>query len=280
VEEVGDTNVIRNMNPNSRARGGALSRRTRGVSGVQRGSRTPRVGRAVAVGAAARGEVTPGRVAPGQATAIEGEPVLVRAVAVNDRGRLRERFRAETREAILSAAEVALAEHGARGAKMEVIASAAGIAVGTLYNYFDDRQELIEALLELRRGELLARLDAALESSAGLPFEQKLEAFLGAALGHFQAHRAFIALLMHDELTSERSTRWSTLLALRARAERLIVGGVDSGVLRAEDRATYPYVLVGLIKGLLEPVLETEGLEVTTQLLAPAVRCFLWGARS
>jgi AcrR family transcriptional regulator len=197
-----------------------------------------------------------------------------------DRGRLRERFRAETREAILSAAEVALAEHGARGTKMEVIASAAGIAVGTLYNYFDDRQELIEALLELRRRELLERLDGALESSRGLPFEGQLEAFLGAALLHFQAHRAFIALLVHDELSSDRSARWSTMLALRARAERLVGVGVESGLLRANDRATYPHVIVGLLKGLVETVLDTEGVEVTARLLAPAVRCFLQGARS
>jgi AcrR family transcriptional regulator len=196
------------------------------------------------------------------------------------RGRLRERFRAETREAILSAAEMALTEHGARGAKMEVIASAAGIAVGTLYNYFEDRQELIEALLELRRRELLERLDAALESSRELAFERRLEAFLGAALVHFQLHRAFIALLVHDEVSSEHSSRWSTMLALRARAERLIIGGVESGLLRPEDRAVYPHVLVGLLKGLVEKVLETDGVEVTAKLLEPAVRCFLQGARS
>src|SRR6186713_2975626 len=104
------------------------------------------------------------------------------------RGRLRERFRAETRDAILVAAERALGEHGARGAKMEVIAKAAGIAVGTLYNYFADRQELIEALLDLRRSELIARLDAALDESAERPFEGRLEAFLGAGLAHFREH--------------------------------------------------------------------------------------------
>jgi AcrR family transcriptional regulator len=194
------------------------------------------------------------------------------------RGRLRERFRAETREAILVAAEGAFAEHGARGAKMEVIAKAAGIAVGTLYNYFNDRQELIDALLELRRGELIARLDAALEASAQQPFEGRLEAFLSAALVHFRQHRDFIALLVNDELSSGQASRWSMMMALRARAERLIASGIAGGLLRPEDRATYPHLLVGLLKGLLETTLESDDAELAATLHEPAVRCFLYGA--
>ena len=195
------------------------------------------------------------------------------------RGRLRGRFRAETRDAILAAAEKALAEHGARGAKMEVIAKAAGIAVGTLYNYFADRQELIDALLELRRGELIVRLDASLEQSASAAFERRLETFFGAALSHIREHRQFIALLVHDELSpGQGAGRWSMGLALRARLERLVASGVDAGLLRPEDRATYPFVLVGLLKGLIESAVESDGVDVDASLLAPMVRCFLRGA--
>jgi AcrR family transcriptional regulator len=161
---------------------------------------------------------------------------------------------------------------------MEVIAKAAGIAVGTLYNYFADRQELIEALLALRRGELIARLDAALEESAEQPFERRLEAFLGAALSHFREHREFIALLVHDELSPGQGSRWSMVMALRARAERLIASGLEAGLLRAEDRATYPHLLIGLLKGLIETALESDEVELAATLLEPAVRCFLYGA--
>jgi AcrR family transcriptional regulator len=256
------------MNSNSRSRDNAISGRSRAAPIADGGKSAGRASAIPPGGRAARGGTRRAR-----GGAAEGR------AASPDGGRLRERFRAETREAILGAAEAALAEHGARGAKMDVIAAAAGIAVGTLYNYFDDRQELIDALLELRRSELLGRLDAALEGSRAEPFERQLEAFLGAALTHFQLHRAFIALFAHDELSSA-SSRWSTMRSLRARAERLIKGGVEAGLLRAEDRAAYPHVLVGLLKGLVETVLETDGLPVTAKLLAPAVRCFLQGARS
>jgi AcrR family transcriptional regulator len=252
------------MNMNSRARASSVSKRARGAASVaERGAASARASGAARAAGASR------------AAAVGA--VSARAADVNVRGRLRERFRIETRDAILSAAEGALAEHGAR-AKMEVIAAAAGIAVGTLYNYFDDRQELVDALLELRRGELIARLDAALESSGQLPFARQLEAFLGAGLRHFHEHRSFIALLVQDELSSGHGGRWSTLLALRARAERLIEGGIESGVLRSEDRATYPHLLIGLLKGLIETALETSEVELTSKRLEPAVRCFLRGA--
>jgi AcrR family transcriptional regulator len=196
------------------------------------------------------------------------------------RGRLREQFRAATRDAILAAAEQALAQHGARGAKMEIIAVTAGIAVGTLYNYFADRQELIDALFEVRRGELVAALDVALEQAQAQPFEQRLEAFLGAGLDHFRAHRQFIALVMQDELTSGQGSRWNMQLELRARAERLIAQGVGSGLLRPEDEGTYPHVLIGLLKGLIEAALATEPLEAQAQPIAAAVRCFMRGAQT
>ncbi|HWO11765.1 MAG TPA: TetR/AcrR family transcriptional regulator [Polyangiaceae bacterium] len=208
----------------------------------------------------------------------ESPPARPRAPRVAARPRrLRERFRAETRDAILAAAEVALAEHGARGARMEAIAQQAGIAVGTLYNYFADRQQLIEALFELRRRELVEALDRALAASEAEPFEARLEAFLAAGLAHFQAHRAFITLALHEELRGGQGSRWPMQLELRARAERLIAAGLEAGLLRPEDRAAYPHMLIGLLRGLIAAALEGD-VAVPRAALAPAVRCFLRGA--
>src|SRR5439155_24293704 len=60
--------------------------------------------------------------------------------------RLRDRLRDAAHEAILDAAEEAFARHG-MDAPMEAIASLAGVAVGTLYNHFDSRAALLEALM-------------------------------------------------------------------------------------------------------------------------------------
>lgn len=212
------------------------------------------------------------------AAAVKTRTAPTRAKPAAEKSRLRERFRAETRDAILSAAELALADQGARGAKMELIAAKAGIAVGTLYNYFADRQELIDALFELRRRELIGRLDTALSDTLDAPFERQLEAFLGAALSHFRDHREFFTLVVHDQLSAEQGSRWSMILELRRRAERLIQGGIDAGLLRPGDRAMYPHLLTGLLRGVVEIALAAAPRAPTGALLAPAVRCFLSGA--
>ena len=94
------------------------------------------------------------------------------------RVRLRQRLRAETRAAILAAAEEVFAARGLRGARMEAIASRAGVAVGTLYNHFQDREALLSALIQSRRQALLDRVDRALAGGSAT-FEASLLAFQG-----------------------------------------------------------------------------------------------------
>src|SRR3954470_20293157 len=79
----------------------------------------------------------------------------------DERVSLREKFRRATREAILNAAAGILGDDSGAQARMEDIAARAGVAVGTVYNYFEDRRALVTALLETRTKTLLDVLDAA-----------------------------------------------------------------------------------------------------------------------
>src|SRR5919201_3557298 len=64
---------------------------------------------------------------------------------------LRERLRAETGRAIAAAAEETFAANGVREARIEEIAARAGVSVGTVYNHFEDREALLNGLVERRR---------------------------------------------------------------------------------------------------------------------------------
>src|SRR5580692_6415702 len=75
--------------------------------------------------------------------------------------RRRDEARALFRNAILDAAETVFAERGFHGARIQDIAVVARIAVGTLYNHFDHKDEVLAALLEQRSEELLAQLAPA-----------------------------------------------------------------------------------------------------------------------
>ena len=76
--------------------------------------------------------------------------------------------------------EAALCEFEARGyaaARMEDIARAAGVAKGTLYNYFDDKRALLKGLAESVVSRLVARFENPLPEGATL--RARLEHVLG-----------------------------------------------------------------------------------------------------
>jgi AcrR family transcriptional regulator len=194
--------------------------------------------------------------------------------------RLRERLREATAGAILDAAERAFAAEGPR-ARMESIAALAGIAVGTLYNHFADREALWGELCRSRRAALLVRLDAALDAAQGLPFEAALRGFLEALAAHWDAHRGFLAVLLRAEPAGGRSPREgpgrSMADELGARAARLVGQGVAEGALRAEDADLYPALLLGMVRGVLLRELE-GGAAAGPPPVARVVEVFLHGA--
>jgi len=63
---------------------------------------------------------------------------------------LRERKKKDTREAILAEARKLFLEKGYRSTSVEMIAEASNVAVGTIYNYFNSKAEV---MVELNSGE-------------------------------------------------------------------------------------------------------------------------------
>ena len=85
-----------------------------------------------------------------------------------------------------------IARRGITAATMEEIAEEAGVAKGTIYLYFKDRDALVDKTFDRAITELIRRIDVALES--GKTFEQKLRASIAAKLSFFQEHREFFRL--------------------------------------------------------------------------------------
>jgi AcrR family transcriptional regulator len=59
------------------------------------------------------------------------------------------RFKEQGRQEILEAAMALFGEKGYHGVSMHEVASKAGVAVGTLYNFFASKEDLYEALMEV-----------------------------------------------------------------------------------------------------------------------------------
>lgn len=87
---------------------------------------------------------------------------------------------------VLAAAEQEFAEHGFELARVQRVAEAAGLSVGTLYNLFDGKEELYLAVHKARGGELTQRIVAAL-GLGGAPLERiarAVEAFVKFSFEH------------------------------------------------------------------------------------------------
>lgn len=104
---------------------------------------------------------------------------------------MRLRAREAAAEAILEAAEEVAAARGVEATSISAIAERAGVAVGTLYNYFDDRDALLAALFKLRRDALRPRLVAVAEAAAHLPLAERLGAYLAGVARALDDFRAF-----------------------------------------------------------------------------------------
>jgi AcrR family transcriptional regulator len=171
---------------------------------------------------------------------------------------LRGRIRETTMQAILAAAEEVFADKGLHAAHMGEIAAQAGVAVGTLYNHFTDREALLSGLLVARRAELLDNVDAALREAAPPAFPQRLRALLLAVLTHAQAHRKFFHILMQGEIGRYAETFPSactmptaTMREVFTRVDKLMKQGVRERAVRADLGDLAPVLFMGMVRGLV-----------------------------
>ncbi|MEO0456875.1 MAG: helix-turn-helix domain-containing protein [Cyanobacteria bacterium P01_A01_bin.114] len=93
-----------------------------------------------------------------------------------------QRLDEEKRQAIIVAAQKRLARHGVKKTTMQEIAKDAGIAVGTLYLYFKNKNEILIATANTYTQQHLLDADKILR--ANMPADQKLKAYL---LNRFRA---------------------------------------------------------------------------------------------
>jgi len=133
---------------------------------------------------------------------------MVQKMPVKDTKRaVVEQFRKDT---ILAAARHVIARQGRGGASMQAIADEAGVAKGTLYLYFRDRDDLLQHTASLVFDELLARLTTVLEEDR--PLSESLRALVRTNFEFFDENQDFLRVyvaLRHagDPAASHRRRR-------------------------------------------------------------------------
>jgi len=193
---------------------------------------------------------------------------------------LRARFKETVSESILVSAEELAAEVGLRNAGLAAIAQRAGVAVGTIYNHFSDRNELFEALFARRRAETVQYIDDVFGPVAKAPFATQIETLVRAVLGSYDAKRNFLRLALDADappkpLSSARFPAAAALEVLRVRAEKVLRIGVKEKVLRGDPELLSLFFVTALRTMLIARVDSPEPLVDET---AAVLDLFLHGA--
>jgi len=171
---------------------------------------------------------------------------------------LRERFKETTLQAVLTAAEEVFADAGLHAAHMGEIAERAGVAVGTLYNHFADREALLAGLAEARFKEMIADMDGALKATGDQPFGPRVRALVVAMLTYYERHWKFMQIFLQGE-TGRYQRTYPTLVEamrhkmreVRTRVEKLIAQGVREKAIRADLADLGAFFLIGMLRSLV-----------------------------
>lgn len=198
--------------------------------------------------------------------------------AANPRQEARDAFR----KAILAAAERVFEQSGFYAARMADIAKEAGVGVGTLYNYFENKDVILAEILDALHDEFMA----ALQSNARDPLE-RLREIMAGAFKSLEEHGALLSIFRErgavGECDMERlvgpkvSRRYDEFLSL---VEDTVRDAVRAGKLRSDvDPAFIAAALSGTMNGAMYGWLKRNRRGRLSDMTEDLFRLFLRGAR-
>ena len=147
-----------------------------------------------------------------------------------------ERSKAATRERLLEAAATEFAAYGLDAANINEISLGAGLAKGTVYNYFPSKEALFLAVIQ-QGCTLAARAAKAVAPDA--PIRERLRAAIEGDLAWARAHEPFARVLLR-ELLSANPRLYPAVLRAAAPLVEAVIGMLADGQARGEIRADIP----------------------------------------
>jgi AcrR family transcriptional regulator len=113
---------------------------------------------------------------------------------------------------ILEATQRLLDQGGIDSLTTNAVAEKAGVSIGTVYQYFDGKQAILNALADREIEALAARVLVALRRSPRQPVETLVKMIVSAVLDSYGGRRRVHRILMEHALTRGPGTRLNPLL--------------------------------------------------------------------
>jgi AcrR family transcriptional regulator len=168
----------------------------------------------------------------------------------------------ETVSAILEAAAQVLEAGGLAAFTTNAVAERAGVSIGTLYQYFADKQALVRALAERELRRTLAAVATALRGNPQASGEERVRAMVRAMVnafsGRLRARRAVIQAILAQGASFEMMQPITAFLAHSEGDERPLVD------LTREQTFVLSRALMGVIRAAVveeQPFLKSRSFE-------------------
>lgn len=170
-----------------------------------------------------------------------------------------------SRTQLLDAAEEVFGQKGFHEATLREVADLAEFSVGSLYSFFEGKDELFSQIFLRRVDEFMPALAAVLNDEAADP-RQQLHALVDFQIGFFRAHPNFgrlylryssgTGLTIDSEVDAILNARYDDAMA---RQGALIRRGQELGVFHPGDPDVFARLLSGLVSAYqaLDPAVAT-----------------------
>lgn len=172
------------------------------------------------------------------------------------------------RRHILDAAERIFARQGFYEATLREIAAEAEFSTGTIYNFFDGKDDLFRRVVDRKGRGLLTTLEEAVGSEVE-PVD-KLHALADAQLSYYSRHRDFYRLILRTagpawwslkaELDAASDDRFERAIDIEA---AVFAEGVDAGEFHDDDPEMMAVIFLGIMQAYLTQWLLSEGGQAT-----------------
>ncbi|OCH14370.1 TetR family transcriptional regulator [Aliivibrio sp. 1S165] len=144
----------------------------------------------------------------------------------------KDQFMKEKRRLILESAEMLLARDGFHGLSMQKVANQAGVAAGTIYRYFDDKEALIQEI----KFNILNRVACAIQADVcdTDPLKVRFRT-MWLNIWHFaiSEKNTFLNRNQYDSLPSTDLVKFKELEEkMFAQVNQLFVDGLEQGVFK------------------------------------------------
>lgn len=197
---------------------------------------------------------------------------------MNSKTNLRDKLKESTREAILEAAVTLLISNTAEF-RMENIAERAGVAIGTLYNYFENRQVLIDTIITKRRTTAEANIRVSLEQTVGLHISARLENLFQTLLNFLERHKTVTHhTLQLKEVSVNNPGQKSMMNILNEYVLEMLQTALERNEIRSEYMDIYPLVISSYLRGIFTKVEEGKDEVIQRDLARKMAELFLLGA--